>query len=78
MIDKLTYDEFNYIINALESSSKNLDSIITIYKGKVDTGTARMERFSIELKNYIKYLKNTLEINKDADIALETLRELNK
>ena len=77
MIGNLKYEEFELIIKELESSIDNLDNIINIYKEKVDNGTLRMERFSNEMKNYVSYLKAQVDINKDADIAISRLKELN-
>ncbi len=77
MIDKLTYEEIDNIVNILSNSNVNIKNIINEYKQKSETGTIKMERFSIELDNYINYLKSIIKINKDADNALEKLKELN-
>ena len=77
MIDKLTYEEIDNIVNILSNSNVNIKNIINEYKQKSETGTIKMERFSIELDNYINYLKSIIKINKDADNALEKLIELN-
>lgn len=77
MIGNLTYEEMDSIINLLEISTSNLKKIVQFYKNKVETGTMKMERFNMELENYITYLKNSSKINKDADIALTRIKELN-
>ncbi len=77
MIGNLTYEEMDSIIKLLEISTSNLKKIVEFYKNKVETGTMKIERFNMELDNYITYLKNSNKINKDADIALTRIKELN-
>lgn len=77
MIGELTYEEMDLVIKMLETASGNLKKIVEYYKNKVETGTMKIERFNMELENYITYLKNNNKINKDADLALSRIKELN-
>lgn len=77
MIGNLTYEEMDMVIKMLETANNNLKKIIQYYKNKVEAGTMKIERFNMELENYITYLKNNSKINKDADFALSRIKELN-
>lgn len=77
MIGNLTYEEMDRVIKMLETANNNLKKIIQYYKNKVEAGTMKIERFNMELENYITYLKNNSKINKDADFALSRIKELN-
>lgn len=77
MIGNLSYEEIENIIKTLEISNSNLKKILDYYQSKTETGTMRIERFNMELENYINYLKKNKQIYKDADIAVQKIRELN-
>lgn len=77
MIGNLTYEEMENIIKILEVSNSNLKKILEFYRKQTETGTVKVERFNVEVENYINYLKNNTKINKDADSALNKLKELN-
>ena len=67
MIDKLTYDEILSIPKDLKEQIKIINSII-------DTkDLPQLKDFSATVEGYSKFLENTIEINKDADKALEDL-----
>lgn len=67
MIDKLTYDE-------ILSISKDLKEQIKIINSIIDTkDLPQLKDFSATVEGYSKFLENTIEINKDADKALENL-----
>lgn len=67
MIDKLTYDE-------ILSISKDLKEQIKIINFIIDTkDLPQLKDFSATVEGYSKFLENTIEINKDADKALEDL-----
>ncbi|MCI8568839.1 MAG: hypothetical protein HFJ11_02520 [Bacilli bacterium] len=67
MIDKLTYDE-------ILSISKDLKEQIKIINSIIDTkDLPQLKDFSATVEGYSKFLENTIEINKDADKALEDL-----
>lgn len=77
MIGNLSYEEIENIIKTLEISNSNLKKILDYYQSKTETGTMRIERFNMELENYINYLKKNKQIYKDADVAVQKIRELN-
>lgn len=67
MIDKLTYDEILTISRDLKEQIKIINFII-------DTkDLPQLKDFSATVEGYSKFLENTIEINKDADKALEDL-----
>lgn len=79
MIGNINYDEFRNIINIIEKSNNNIKQIILSNNTKedIETTSIKMNRFTMEVDNYIKYLKNTYQINSDADKALNNLKKLN-
>ncbi len=77
MINNISYEQLLAIIEILTKSNNNLKIILEHYKDDIKTGTVRMQRFTQEIDNYINYLKNSYEINKDADLALSKLKDLN-
>lgn len=77
MIGSLKYEEISNIIELLAASNENLKKMLDYYQEKDQTATVKMKRFSLELETYINYLKDIYKMNKDADQALETIKELN-
>ncbi len=77
MIGNIEYDKFKNIINILEKANNNVKEIITLNKEKLEVESVKMNRFSQEVDNYIKFLKSTYQINNDADKALNNLKQLN-
>ncbi len=77
MIGNIKYDEYNSIINELETSNDNLKKIINYYNEKIvsKSQSIKMSRFTKEIENYIEYLKSTYKINTDADKVIEALRQ---
>lgn len=67
MIDKLTYDQ----VLAFSKELKNQAEIINnLFKNKENQALAD---FIATVEGYSKFLETTVEINKDADKALEEL-----
>lgn len=77
MIGNIEYDKFKNIINILEKANNNIKQIILLNNKDIENQSIKMNRFSQEVDNYIKFLKNTYQINIDADKALNNLKELN-
>lgn len=77
MIGKITYDEFKNIIQIIEKSNNNLKDIINYYVSITNVNSVKLDRFTQELDNYIRYLRSNYQINVDADKALGNLKELN-
>ncbi len=68
MIDKLSYTD---IINI----SKDLKQQIGIIENLIaDKDVPELADFIATVEGYSKFLENTIEINKDADAALDDLR----
>ena len=67
MIGELKYDEISAIANALKKESSIINELIK------DKNIQELSDFTATVEGYSKYLETTLEINKDADKALEEL-----
>ena len=67
MIDKLTYDQVLEISNGLDENAKIIDEIAN--KREMND----LKDFTETVHNYSVYLKSVLEMNKDADLALQEL-----
>lgn len=68
MIGTMTYEQVETIIKELESATTTISSTIK------DKNIEELEDFVSTVEGYSKYLKTTLELNKDADKALEELK----
>ena len=68
MIDKLSYNEVLAISQELKKQVEVIDRII---EGK---NLPELEDFVATVEGYTKFLENTIEINKDADEALQELK----
>lgn len=69
MIGKLTYDQILEISKELRSQAE------MVAKLTKDRNLPQVEDFSATVEGYSKFLENTIEINKDADKALQELKE---
>lgn len=67
MIGTMTYEQVETIIKELENATTTISSTIK------DKNIEELEDFVSTVEGYSKYLKTTLELNKDADKALEEL-----
>ena len=68
MIGNLTYNQIEDIALELENATKVVDAIIK------NQNIEELEDFISTVVGYSKYLKTTVELNKDADKALEELK----
>lgn len=68
MIGTMTYEQVETIIKELENATTTISSAIK------DKNIEELEDFVSTVEGYSKYLKTTLELNKDADKALEELK----
>ena len=68
MIDKLTYDQILQISKELKLQIEIVNKIA------VEKGIPEINDFTSTVEGYTKFLENTVEINKDADIALQELK----
>ena len=72
MIDKLSYDDILLISQELKKESDIVKELASKRNLK------EIEDFSTTVEGYSKFLENTVSINKDADEAIEGLKELLK
>lgn len=72
MIDKLSYDDILKISKDLKHQAEIISNLIK------DRELSQMEDFIATVEGYSKFLENTIDINKDADNALQDLKELVK
>ncbi len=72
MIDKLTYDQILTISKELAKQSEIVDNLVK------DRGIQELKDFAATVEGYSKFLETTVQMNKDADKALEELKKLNK
>ena len=68
MIDKLSYDEILSISKILKEQGEIVDKITKARE--IDD----LADFIATVEGYSKFLENTIEINKDADSALNELK----
>ena len=68
MIDKLSYDEIMNISKGLKEQVEIVDRIAKAHEFDDLTD------FIATVEGYSKFLENTIEINKDADLALSGLK----
>ena len=69
MIDKLSYDEIQTVSTELKNLAQTVGKLIE------DKGVTQLEDFVATIEGYSKFLENTIEINKDADKALQELKD---
>ena len=68
MIGTLTYEQVENIAKDLENATTTINSIIK------DLNIEELEDFLPTVERYYKYLQTTVDLNKDADQALEELK----
>ena len=69
MIGKLTYEQILEISKDLRVQAQ------TVEKLAKERNITQIEDFSKTVEGYSKFLENTVEINRDADLALKYLKE---
>lgn len=69
MIDKLTYDQVLTISQELKKQTEIINRLLE------DKDIPDLTDFTATVEGYSKYLENTIEINRDADNALQELKE---
>ena len=72
MIDKLTYDQVLTISKELAKQSEIIDNLVK------DREIQELKDFAATVEGYSKFLETTVQMNKDADKALEELKKSNK
>ena len=68
MIDKLSYTDIQMISTDLKKQTDIIESLIA------DKELPELNDFIATVEGYSKFLENTIQINKDADAALEDLK----
>ena len=69
MIDKLSYEQIEQISNELKTNSDVVEELARQRNIQV------LIDFAATVEGYSKFLLNALQINKDADKALEELKQ---
>ena len=72
MIDKLTYDQVLAISKDLKQQADIIDELAS------SRNIQELRDFAATVEGYSKFLENTVEINRDADIALKDLIDQKK
>ena len=72
MIDQLKYEEVEAVSNTLKKEASVIQELIT---GK---NIQELADFIATVEGYSKFLDTTIEMNKDADKALQELASKNK
>ena len=67
MIENITYDEILKISNEISSSAEKLSKVLD------NNNITDLNDFISTVEGYSKYLNTTVELYKDADIALKDL-----
>lgn len=67
MIDKLTYDQVSAIAKELRRQAETIEELLK------NRNIPDLKDFTATVEGYSKFLENTIELNKDADKALEGL-----
>lgn len=77
MIGKLTYEEIEQIITLLTESSNNVRLVLDSYQNnpEISSRTEKMLHFCSDIDKYVDNLKNTIKLNKDADIVVNRIKE---
>lgn len=70
MIGNMTYEQVNIIAKDLETATKTVEEVTK------NLNIEELDDFISTVEGYYKYLKNTIEMNKDADKVLENLKSL--
>lgn len=68
MIGNLNYDQVEELAKELEAATKTVDNITK------NLNIEELEDFVSTVEGYFKYLRTIIEMNKDADRALEDLK----
>lgn len=67
MIDKLSYEDILTISKELKEQAEIIDKLVQ------NRNIQELKDFAATVEGYSKFLENTIEINKDADKALNEL-----
>ncbi len=74
MLGSLKYEELLELSNSISTSSKNIRTIIEKYGGDL----SEVLNFCDSLDSYSKFIDSSINLNKDADQALQFMIEKNK
>ena len=67
MIDKISYDQLQEMIQGFREQTTVIKKLM---RGR---GVPELNEFVDSVETYCKFLENTMELNKDADVALKDL-----
>ena len=72
MVGKLTYDQVLEIAKDLRTQVEIIERLLE------NRDLPELNDFTATVEGYSKFLENSVEINKDADIALAELKKMKK
>ncbi|MBQ8535034.1 MAG: hypothetical protein IJ463_05040 [Bacilli bacterium] len=72
MVGKLTYDQVLEIAKDLRAQVEIIERLLE------NRDLPELNDFTATVEGYSKFLENSVEINKDADIALAELKKMKK
>ena len=72
MVGKLTYDQVLEIAKDLRNQVEIIERLLE------NRDLPELNDFTATVEGYSKFLENSVEINKDADIALAELKKMKK
>lgn len=77
MIGKLTYDQIEEIVNQLLSSNNDLRKTLEYYSSdsELSLKTNKLLQFCNEIERYSTNLREMVELNKDAELVVNRLKE---
>ena len=71
MIDKYSYEDIEKYSNELLTSSQTIKEIVSKI---ASSDNRKIEKFCASVEAYSNYLNSLVKLNKDADVAIEYLR----
>lgn len=72
MVGKLTYEQVLEIAKDLRANVEVIEKLL------VNRDLPELNDFTATVEGYSKFLENSVEINKDADLALMELKKMKK
>ncbi len=77
MIGKLTYEQIEELSNTIITSNENLRKSLEYYNSdeELSLKANKLLQFCNDLERYVNNLKEMVNLNKDADVVINRLKE---
>ena len=77
MIGKLTYEQIEQLITTINTSNENLRKSLEYYNSdeELSLKVNKLLQFCNDLERYVNNLRDMVNLNKDADIVINRLKE---